>query len=187
MAAINYDAIAQELEGHLEYSKEYAEKLGLTSDKPMMLKEFYTLGITVTRQSGKTKWLIENLIRHPGARLITINDSLREEVRNLLDAFSHVDDNDQCPLIPGGRLTIPADVARLIRNSGPALIDHASTRVLTAKQLKKAIDNDFGLLAEVDRIYIDGRVQIFNTIRYSKYYTWLAKLSDKPILTWLIN
>lgn len=187
MAAINYDAIAQELEKQLEHSSEYAKKLGLETDKPMMLKEFYTLGINTPRQSGKTKWLIENLIRYPCSRLITINDSLQEEALHYLSLYRDVDDNNTCPLMPGGRLEIPNDVAQRIRHNGPGIIDHASARILTSKQLKKAIDNDFGFLVEVDRIYIDGRVQIFNKLRYSKYYTWLAKVSDKHILTWLIN
>lgn len=184
---INFDAIAQELENSLTVAEETATKLGVVADRPMMLKEHYTLGVTAPRQMGKTKWLVESLIRHHDARLITINDNLQDMAIAMVDRYRCLNEKSQL-VFPGNEgVDIPPDIIGILRHNGTEILDQVTTRILTARQLKKAIDNDLGLIADVGRIYIDGRVQIFNTIRYSKYYTWLAKLSDKPIVTWLID
>lgn len=187
MAAVNFDAIAQELERPLVNAAEIAAKMGTGRDVGMMLKELYTLGLTAPRQTGKGKWLIECLIRHPTARLIVINEELRKEAVSMLDHYRRLNSDNQFVLPGGAGIDLPPDIVEAVNTGGPQYLDQVELRILTMKQLKRAVDNDLGLIADVDRIYFDGRVQIFNTIRYSKYYTWLAKLSSKPIVTWLID
>lgn len=187
MATVNFDVIAQELERPLAYAKETAEKMGYNRDPAMMLKELYTLGLSTSRQTGKGKWLIECLIRHPAARLITINKGLHKSAVAMLNHYRCLNSDNQFVLPGGAGVDLPPDIVEAILKGGPQYLDQVEARIMTTKQLKIAIDNNLGFTDPVDRIYFDGRVQIFNTIRYSKYYTWLAKLSNKPTVTWLID
>lgn len=185
MTTVNYDVIVQELERSICNAETLRHCF--PQDKPMLLKELYTLGFAVSRQNGKTRWLIENLMRKPDAYLIVINDTMREEIANRLTHYLAVDNDNKAPLVPGERIPIDADLGEAIRAGGPEFIDGVLARVQTSFQLKRAIDYDLRLIHDVERIYFDGRVQIFDRIRIAKYYTWLAKISNKHITTWLID
>lgn len=201
MAAVNYDAIAQELKLGMSDNDRTIANLGC--DKPMALKELYTLSMGGPRQSGKTKWITENLIRDPNARAIVINSGLENSLINYINCYYHLTPDNKIP-VAGGWTTVPDDVAQIIRVN-PQVIESIKYRVITATALNFALNhvghppvdswwlvkNDSNQPdqkdADIVQIFIDGRVQVFNLIRCSKYYTWLAKLSDKHILTWLID
>lgn len=188
MAAVNYDAIAQELRNGIVNNEREVARLNI--DKPMVLKEFYTLSMGGPRQTGKTTWIAECLIRDTNARAVVINTTLQDELLQRIRNYQNLDDNNTIPVF-GGRYKVPDDLAELIRKD-PLRI-HVAGNVLTSTQLKdlfSLFDNDPDkekLLPDVTQVFIDGRMQTFNKIRMSKYYTWLAKRTDGYALTWLID
>lgn len=193
MAAINYDAIAQELKRGLVANETTAACLG--HDKPMTLKELYTLAFGGPRQTGKTKWMIESLIRDPDSRLVALNLTMREAIIQQLSAYASLGENcDNGEPRPdaiwhaGGDGWIPVhkETAELIRKD-PRVVEQAMCRIITAPMLRTMVNNTDVVPINISQIFIDQRVQVFHLIRMSKYYTWLAKISDKHILTWLID
>jgi len=193
MATINYDAIAQELKRGLIDNENTAAHLCM--DKPMLLKELYTLAFGGPRQTGKTKWMIEHLIRDPDSRLIALNLTMREAIIQQLSAYARLDENregdeprpDAIWHAGGiGWVQVHKETAELIRKD-PRVVEQAMLRIITVPMLRTMINQDTVLPINISQIFIDQRVQAFQLIRASKYYTWLAKVSDKPILTWLID
>jgi hypothetical protein len=194
MAAINYDAIAQELKRGLVDPDVAGPIDCLALDKPMALKEFFTLGIGGPRQTGKTKWMIESLIRDPLSRLVVLNLSLQEAAVNYLSMYASLDENTQdgkkvsdSIWIPGtGWVPIHPEAAVMIRQN-PNVIEEAKCRIITAHMLRDMISKEKVSKDDIRQIFIDHRIQTFHLIRHSKYYTWLAKKSDNYVLTWLID
>lgn len=193
MAAVNYDAIAQELKRGLVANETTAACLGI--DKPMVLKELYTLAFGGPRQTGKTKWMIESLIRDPDSRLVALNLTMREAIIKQLSAYASLDENREngeprpdAIWHAGGDGWIPVhkETADLIRKD-PRVVEQAMCRIITAPMLRTMINQNNTPPIDISQIFIDQRVQAFHLIRASKYYTWLAKVSDKHILTWLID
>ena len=194
MAAINYDAIAQELKRGLVKPDDHIA-MCLGPNKETVLRELFTLGMGGPRQTGKTKWMIESLIRDPNSRLIALNTTMREAIINQLSAYSSLDQNregdkprpDAIWHAGGiGWVPIHEEAAELIRND-PDIVEQAKCRIVTAHTLRDLINNIDVAPINISQIFIDQRIQVFHLIRMSKYYTWLAKISDKHILTWLID
>lgn len=191
MAAVNYDAIAQELKRGLTDNKRSAEHIGITNDKPMILKQLYTLAFGGPRQTGKTTWIIEQVIRDVNTRVVVINTMLQDDMVRRIRNYENLDADNTIPMADG-RYKVPDDLAELIRKD-PLRLRVATGTIMTAAQLNslfKLFDNDpekEKLLPDIVQVFIDGRVQIFNAVRHSKYYTWLAKRTNGYALTWLID
>jgi hypothetical protein len=183
MAAINYDAIAQELKRGLVDNERAAACLG--GNKPTVLKELYTLSMGGPRQTGKTKWIVEGLIRDPNARAVVINKTMEESFLNYVRRYHHLTPDNKIPT-PGGWVSVPADVAKIIRKN-PQAVAIAGCNVLTARRFNEIIAMDLEDRELLTQIFIDESASVFNVMRRNKYYTWLAKLTGKYTLTWLIN
>lgn len=194
MAAVNYDAIAQELKrGLVKPDSGIAMCLG--PDKETVLRELFTLGIGGPRQTGKTKWLIESLIRDPNSRLIALNTTMRDALIIQLSAYASLDQNREGDKPKpdsiwhsggAGWVPIHKEAAELIRND-PDVVEQAKCRVVTAHTLRTLINKGEDFPIAISQVFIDQRVQVYNLIRPAKYYTWLAKQSDGYALTWLID
>lgn len=194
MAAINYDAIAQELKrGLVKPDSNIA--MGLGPNKETVLRELFTLGMGGPRQTGKTKWIIESLIRDPNSRLIALNTTMREAIITQLSAYSSLDQNREgdkpqpdaiwhCGGI--GWVPIHEEAAELIRND-PEVVEQAKCRIVAARTLRDLINKDETFPIGISQVFIDQRLQVCSLIRLAKYYTWLAKQSDEYTLTWLID
>lgn len=185
MAAINYDAIAKELKRGLVGAEEHIAKLGII-DKPMALKEFYTLGMSGPRQTGKTRWIVENLIRDPQSLLVVLNRTQRDVADRHVRLYANCDGRDKLVWYPGGLVVVPDDLVELIRQD-PDVVYKAIQRIVTVPELLTRVLDPESAPINHTQVFIDGRVQAFHALRYSKYYTWLAKKSDNYVLTWLID
>lgn len=187
MATVNYDAIAQELKRGLVDSEAAAARMG--GDKPMALKELYTLSMSGPRQTGKTKWIVEQMIRDTNTRVVVINKSSQKEITDRIRSYKAMDDNNMI-MVSGNQYKVPDDLAALIRRD-PLRLNVIN--VLTSIELIsifKLFDKDpekEKLLPNISQVIFDGRTQICHRIRMSKYYTWLAERTDGYALTWLID
>lgn len=189
MATINYDAIAQELKRGLIDNENIAARMG--GDKPTILKELYTLTFGGPRQTGKTKWIVEQMIRDPNTRTVVINKGSQEQIARRIRSYEDMDENNMIMLF-GTPYKVPDDLADLIRRD-PLRLRVVSGNVITSVMLNNIFnlfDKDVEKekkLPNINQMFFDGQVQIFNRIRMNKYYTWLAARTDGYALTWLID
>jgi len=180
-----YDVIVQELEKLLQQSDKI-DKPAFSHDKPMELKEFYTVHFGGPRQSGKTRTLLEMLIRNPNGILATVNDTLKQNVLAMARHYADVNDEGEVNTGFGDTYKIRRDLVGII-NSYANLVENITERTVTHSNLLRMVANDERFSHPLSRVMIDCNKQCFSLMRYSKYYTWLAKQSAGYTSTWMVD
>lgn len=79
MARVDYNAVVEELiKGIVPLDSDTAQRIN--GPRHIQLAEFRTVGFTGTRQTGKTKWMLDFAAKHPDETLIIFHDSMMRMV-----------------------------------------------------------------------------------------------------------
>jgi hypothetical protein len=188
MTTINYNAIVQEFEKALAVSNNtFGNDLIFKPEKHRLLKELHTVGLTLPRQMGTTMFIIEELIKDPNSYFVNVNnDYLSLSFSILKEMVRAANCNEKVSIRGQVYFDLKQDIKESILNQ-PSLLNNFKERLLTSKTLGTLIKDDIPISKNVSRIYFDGSVPIFKTIKRIKYYEWLSRQTDKCVQTWLIN
>lgn len=187
---INYDALVQELETGLRLTQDVTSHnliTGLDAPKHMVLREYYTVGFTLPRQTGSSFFILKEMIKNPQSTCIFVSEvamSLQLSIlKEVIDAAK--EDRD---ISIRGVTYIPLDpeLKKLILDQ-PDLLNSMRKRCATIRWLFKMMDGKEKFIEGMSRIYLDGSSAIFTHIRRKKFYAWLADHSEDYIQTWVIN
>ncbi|UQT03179.1 hypothetical protein TOTORO_03160 [Serratia phage vB_SmaS-Totoro] len=166
---INRDAIMQELLKSRP-SDDVIKCIGLS--RPHALKEYFTYGIHASRQSGSSRWIIEQLIKDPKAFVIVINSDFKDDFLRMGYKY---------PQVFGGTIPVPNLVQVGIDAGNQKTL---SKRIYTAKDL---VLGKVDLPIDVSAVFFDCFDNISSRVNMTKYYEMLATRTDNDPITWLIN
>lgn len=187
---INYDALVQELEKGLSLTQNtsaYNLIPGLEMSKDMVLREYYTVGFTLPRQTGSSFFILKEMIKDPQSTCVFVSESLMNlQLAILKEIISAAKENRDISIRGVTYMPMDPGLKKLVLDQ-PDLLNSMRKRCGTTRWLFKMIDSKEKFLEGMSKIYLDGSSAIFNQVRRKKYYTWLAEHSEDCIQTWVIN
>lgn len=169
MTTVNYDVIVQALKDRAnEISGPYGEALRLSSGDSFFIRDMRTIGFHAPRQSGRSTWVMNEMVKNPGTLVITVNKPLRDAL--VLR---------QCQ----GDSTYVKGIIKVDR------LEDIDKRVITLRDLAAMMgergsmaDNPqikhFELSFKIDQIILDDAHVIFDRLRRNKFYDWAARVFD---------
>jgi hypothetical protein len=187
---INYDAIVQELEKGLTHSEEMSGPcLGLKELMPkhVALREYYTVGMHLPRQTGTTQLVINELIKNPNATCVFVSEICSTMALNTIKEMVSAAKEDRKVSIRG---VIYTDLDPVIKEhilKQPNLVADMEKRFITIRGLLKLMGDNKKFVNGMNRIYLDGAASVFTQVKRKKFYAWLGDHSESFIQTWVIN
>lgn len=187
---INYDVLVQELEKGLSQTQNVsAHNLipGLEGPKHMVLREYYTVGFTLPRQTGSSFFILKEMIKNPQSTCIFVSEVVMSLQLSILKEVINAAKEDRDISIRG-LMYLPMDpeLKKHILDQ-PNLLNDMRRRCATVRWLFKMIDEKEKFVEGMERIYLDGSCAIFTQIRRKKFYAWLGEHSEGYIQTWVIS
>lgn len=184
---INYDAIVQELEKGLALSVNHSLNCLGIFEKSDQLKELFTVGMRLPRQTGLTRFIVESMIKNPDSLTVVLNETMKNFFVDILKHMVSAAKSDGTVSVRGVFMYPQTKEITDLINGFPDVLDNIESRIITIRQLHSHIKNRTEFKKPFSRIYLDHGTSIFTSIRSKKYYDWLANQSDNHISTWVIN
>lgn len=165
---VDWMAIVQELESGIDIVRSNKLYLPFNAMKPVVLREFFTIGFRGPRQLGKLVWLMRYTAEHPSVMIVFANDMRRD------DFIRRASTGD-------------LGISGMLEDFTPIsaeLLDHIA---ITAKELNTMIKEDKRYGSLPSRVIVDDAAIVFNNVRITKYYEWLAKQTEGHITSIMID
>lgn len=151
--AIDYDTIMQGLMDAIEAREEAANWSHV--DDMCLLRKFRTVGLTVPRQSGRTRCGLKRLVENERSILLVCNKVLKGAMSGTYKQYH-----------------------------GRELTPYEQSRIYTARDVIQAIarnarQGDDLILETVEEIIVDDAWYFFDKVRRNSFYKWLADRGGK--------